>query len=157
MIIRTGVRGALPAWLLLVFSLPASAGIDTAVESAIAPLAAALSSVVFYRLPLFGYEVPWIVLWLAVAASFFTLYLGFINIRGFGLALRLVRGDYHDPAAPGEISHFQAVATAVSGTAALNAPTCENRSVCSKAKLSACCPPIERPAKALPERSFFTE
>ena len=116
MIIRTGVRGALPAWLLLVFSLPASAGIDTAVESAIAPLAAALSSVVFYRLPLFGYEVPWIVLWLAVAASFFTLYLGFINIRGFGLALRLVRGDYHDPAAPGEISHFQAVATAVSGT-----------------------------------------
>ena len=116
MIIRTGVRGALPAWLLLVFSLPASAGIDTAVESAIAPLAAALSSVVFYRLPLFGYEVPWIVLWLAVAASFFTLYLGFINIRGFALALRLVRGDYHDPAAPGEISHFQAVATAVSGT-----------------------------------------
>ena len=116
MIIRTGVRGALPAWLLLVFSLPASAGIDTAVESAIAPLAAALSSVVFYRLPLFGYDVPWIVLWLAVAASFFTLYLGFINIRGFGLALRLVRGDYHDPAAPGEISHFQAVATAVSGT-----------------------------------------
>ena len=42
--------------------------------------------------------------------------MGFINIRGFGLALRLVRGDYHNPKASGEISHFQAVATAISGT-----------------------------------------
>ena len=113
---RAGRTSVLAALGLICVSLPAAAGIDTAVESAIAPLAAALSSIVFYRLPLFGYEVPWIVLWLAVAASFFTLYLGFINLRGFALAFRLVRGDYHDPAAPGEISHFQAVATAVSGT-----------------------------------------
>ena len=55
-------------------------------------------------------------LWLAVAALFFTFYLGFINIRGFGLALRHVRGHFHNPAANGEISHFQAVATAISGT-----------------------------------------
>ncbi|MEQ8803352.1 MAG: alanine/glycine:cation symporter family protein, partial [Haliea sp.] len=40
----------------------------------------------------------------------------FINIRGFGLALRHVRGHFHNPKARGEISHFQAVATAVSGT-----------------------------------------
>ena len=93
-----------------------AASLDQMVESFVAPLSAALSAVVFYRLPLFGYEIPWIVLWLAVAASFFTLYMGFINIRGFGLALRLVRGDFHDPTAPGEISHFRAVATAVSGT-----------------------------------------
>ena len=99
---------------LLLSSHANAAGIDELVESAMAPLAAALSSFVFYRLPLFGYEIPWIVLWLAVAATFFTLYMGFINIRGFGLALRLVRGDYHDPDAPGEISHFRAVATAVS-------------------------------------------
>jgi alanine or glycine:cation symporter, AGCS family len=109
------------SWLCLLcmaaMSASASAvGIDEAVESAVRPLTAALSSVVFYKLSLFGYEIPWIVLWLAVAATFFTLYLGFINIRGFGLALRLVRGDYHDPEAPGEISHFKAVATAVSGT-----------------------------------------
>ncbi|QFU77964.1 alanine:cation symporter family protein [Halioglobus maricola] len=100
----------------MVISAPAAASIDTAVESMLAPVAAALSAFVFAKLPIFGYEIPWIVLWLAVAASFFTLYLGFINIRGFALALRLVRGDYHDPKAPGEISHFQAVATAVSGT-----------------------------------------
>ena len=101
---------------LLLTSGPAMASIDTTVEAIVAPVAGALSAFVFYRLPLFGYQIPWIVLWLTIAASFFTLYLGFINIRGFALAVRLVRGDYHDPKAPGEISHFQAVATAVSGT-----------------------------------------
>ncbi len=102
--------------LLLLCSNPVAAGLDQAVESFMAPITASLSAFVFYKLSLFGYQIPWIVLWLAVAASFFTLYLGFINIRGFALAFRLVRGDYHDVSAPGEISHFKAVATAVSGT-----------------------------------------
>ncbi len=113
------ISGWRPTSLLvafLVFSHSANASIDQAVEAFMAPFSAALSAFVFYKLPLFGYDVPWIVLWLAIAASFFTLYLGFINVRGFGLALRLVRGDFHDPKAPGEISHFKAVATAVSGT-----------------------------------------
>ena len=94
----------------------AAASLDAAVESAVRPFAAGLSSFVFHPITLFGHDVPWIVLWLAVAATFFTLYLGFVNLRGFPLALRLVRGDFHDPSAPGEISHFQAVATAISGT-----------------------------------------
>ncbi len=114
------VRGLSNTVVLIVGALLSrsvfAGGIDETVESIVRPLAAALSSFVFYKLSLFGYEIPWIVLWLAVAATFFTLYMGFINIRGFGLALRLVRGDYHDPKAPGEISHFKAVATAVSGT-----------------------------------------
>ena len=50
------------------------------------------------------------------AATFFTFYFGFINIRGFPHALRLLRGDYADPEHHGEVSHFQALATAVSGT-----------------------------------------
>ncbi len=102
--------------LLMSYSMGAAAGIDQTVESVMQPIAAALSQFVFYKLSIFGYDVPWIVLWLAVAATFFTLYLGFINLRGFALALRLVRGDYDDPDAPGEISHFKAVATAISGT-----------------------------------------
>jgi AGCS family alanine or glycine:cation symporter len=93
-----------------------SQSIDAVVEAAIKPLADGLAAVIFYRIPIVGFDVPLIVLWLAVAASFFTLYLGFMNVRAFPLALRLVRGDYHDPEAPGEISHFRAVATAVSGT-----------------------------------------
>lgn len=93
-----------------------SQSFDARVEAAIKPFADGLSAFVFYRIPLFGTDIPWIVLWLAAAATFFTVYLGFMNIRAFPLALRLVRGDYHDPEAPGEISHFRAVATAVSGT-----------------------------------------
>ena len=42
--------------------------------------------------------------------------MGFVNLRGFGHAIRLVRGDYADPNSAGEVSHFQALATAVSGT-----------------------------------------
>jgi alanine or glycine:cation symporter, AGCS family len=89
---------------------------DQQVEALVRPLANALSSFVFFKVDIFGEPFPLIVLWLAVAALFFTLYMGFINIRGFGLAIRHVRGDFTDPAANGEISHFQAVATAVSGT-----------------------------------------
>ena len=89
---------------------------DQQVEAVVRPLANGLSAVVFYKVDLFGQAFPLIVLWLAIAAVFFTLYMGFINIRGFGLAIRHVRGHYHNPAANGEISHFQAVATAVSGT-----------------------------------------
>ncbi len=89
---------------------------DERVEALVRPLANGLSSIVFYKIDLFGHGFPLIVLWLAVAALFFTVYMGFINIRGFGLAIRHVRGHYHNPEANGEISHFQAVATAVSGT-----------------------------------------
>jgi AGCS family alanine or glycine:cation symporter len=102
---------------LWVFAGSAQAqGIDQQVEALVRPLATALSSIVFYAVPLFGHAFPLIVLWLAVAALFFTFYMGFINIRGFGLAIRHVRGHYHNPDANGEISHFQAVATAISGT-----------------------------------------
>ena len=110
-------KGLLATAALWFFSAAAQAqGFDQQVEALVRPLANALSSVVFYKVPLFGQPFPLIVLWLASAAVFFTLYLGFINIRGFGLALRHVRGLYHNPEARGEISHFQAVATAISGT-----------------------------------------
>jgi AGCS family alanine or glycine:cation symporter len=50
---------------------------------------------------------------------FFTVYLGFLNVRGFKHAIDLVRGRYSDPHDAGEVSHFQALATAVSGTVGL--------------------------------------
>ena len=87
-----------------------------AIESFLSPLAAALSKVVFFSVSLFGVDVPLVVAWLAAGALFFTVYLGFVNIRGFWLAVRHVRGDFADPNAKGEISHFRALATAVSGT-----------------------------------------
>jgi AGCS family alanine or glycine:cation symporter len=45
--------------------------------------------------------------------------MGFINIRGFKHALQLARGKYDEPDAPGRITHFQALATAVSATVGL--------------------------------------
>lgn len=64
-------------------------------------------------------EIPFIVIWLIFGAAFFTFRLGFINIRGFKHALQLVRGKYDEPNAPGRITHFQALATAVSATVGL--------------------------------------
>jgi AGCS family alanine or glycine:cation symporter len=92
------------------------AGFDAAINSAVAPVADALSGFIFYSISIFGAELPLIVVWLIAAATFFTFYFGFINIRGFAHAFRLARGDFHDPNHAGEVSHFQALATAVSGT-----------------------------------------
>jgi len=47
---------------------------------------------------------------------FFTLYLGFPQIRYFGHAWGVLRGKYAKPGDPGDTSHFQALATALSGT-----------------------------------------
>lgn len=63
--------------------------------------------------------IPFIVVWLIFAALLFTLFFRFINIRGIKHGLDLVRGKYFDPTAPGEVTHFQALATALSGTVGL--------------------------------------
>ncbi|MGB5315610.1 MAG: amino acid carrier protein [Robiginitalea sp.] len=63
--------------------------------------------------------IPFIVIWLVLGATFFTIRMGFINIRGFRHSLQLARGTYDDPEAPGQVTHFQALATAVSGTVGL--------------------------------------
>lgn len=64
-------------------------------------------------------DIPFIVIWLVLGAIFFTIRMGFINIRGFRHALDLAKGKYDDPNAPGQVTHFQALATAVSGTVGL--------------------------------------
>jgi AGCS family alanine or glycine:cation symporter len=73
----------------------------------------------FIFAPLPGTAFPWIVMWLVIAASVFTLYFGFVQFRFFGHAIGLVKGDYSDPNDAGEVSHFQALATALSGTVGL--------------------------------------
>ena len=63
--------------------------------------------------------IPFIVIWLVLGATFFTLRMGFINLRGFRHSIALAKGTYDDPDAPGQVTHFQALATAVSGTVGL--------------------------------------
>jgi len=80
------------------------------------PLADAVSGFIFFTVPVAGAELPLIVVWLICAGVFFTFYLRLVNIRGFKHAVDLVRGKHKVPGDPGEISQFQALTTAVSGT-----------------------------------------
>jgi len=90
----------------------------TGVDAILTPLVNVLVAVLFF--PIFGENgFPFIVLWLAIGALFFTFRMGFINLRGFKHAIDVVRGVYDDPNDEGEVSHFQALATAVSGTVGL--------------------------------------
>ena len=90
--------------------------IDEMIDEALRPIADAFSQFIFYEITLFGAGVPLIVLWLIGAALFFTLYFNFLNFRGMTHAFRLIRGDYSKKNATGELSHFQALTTALSGT-----------------------------------------
>ncbi|WP_424974457.1 alanine/glycine:cation symporter family protein [Dinoroseobacter sp. S124A] len=91
--------------------------IDQAVNETFAAVTGPFVSLIFAPFP--GTSFPWIVMWLVVAATIFTVYFGFIQLRGFVHSIKLVKGDYSDPDDAGEVSHFQALATALSGTVGL--------------------------------------
>jgi AGCS family alanine or glycine:cation symporter len=93
-------------------------GLDQKIDEAFAPISDFFSYYVFY--PIAGY--PFVILLLIGSAAFFTLYFGFPNIKYFFTAINVVRGKYDEvekddsASGDGEVSHFQALATAVSGT-----------------------------------------
>ena len=130
------------AFSLSFFCLPLVAqtpkkGIDERINEAFKPISDFFSEVVFFEI---GGN-PFVIYLLVGSALFFTFYFGFINIRRFPLAIKIVRGKYDDidhhesvdkpsvnvahgdvvgtikdESKEGEVSHFQALATAVSGT-----------------------------------------
>lgn len=79
----------------------------------------ALAATVFAKANLFGIEVELIVLWLAVPMVFFTAWLGFPNLRALGLAFRDLHETRHEKTAPGQVSQWAALTTALSGTVGL--------------------------------------
>ena len=112
-------------------------GLDDKINEAFTPIANWWGGVVLHNFP--GTEIPTIIFLLVGGAMFFTLYFGFVNIRRFSTAINTVCGkydalDHHEAGDPalaiegdirdttkdesqeGEVSHFQALATAVSGT-----------------------------------------
>ncbi|MGW1678848.1 alanine/glycine:cation symporter family protein [Saccharopolyspora sp. NPDC002376] len=97
----------------------ALSGIENAINTVFNPISEGFSNIVFGEVTVFGVTFPWIVAWLVIAAVVFTLVFGFVQIRSFKLAIDLVRGKYSEKDAPGEITHFQALASAVSGTVGL--------------------------------------
>lgn len=64
-------------------------------------------------------NIPFIVVWLVFGAVFFTIKMRFINFRGIPLSIKLLRGHFTNPDDKGEVSHFQALTTALSGTVGL--------------------------------------
>ena len=89
-------------------------GIDAAIDAWVRPAADALASVVFFAPEIGGIHAPLVVLWLVAGSVYFTLRFRFINVRGFAHAIRLVMQPSVSGA--GEVSHFHALSTAVSGT-----------------------------------------
>lgn len=76
----------------------------------------ALASVMFYPV---GGVVPLAVLWLVLGSIFFTVRMGFINVRAFRHAILVTAGRYDNPEDAGEVSHFQALVSALSATVGL--------------------------------------
>lgn len=124
----------------------AAGGIDERINDAVMPAAVWWENFILSTVPLGEYDVPFVVILLVVGATFFTIYFGFPSITKFGLAINTVRGKYddiegedghgveksdvnivdgdlpdtiRDESQEGEVSHFQALATAVSGTVGL--------------------------------------
>ncbi len=89
--------------------------IATGLQGAAETLAAWMSAVLFYNIGGF----PFIVLWLAVAAVFFTIYLRGVNFQLFGHALRVATGRFDRSGEPGEVRPIQALCSALAATVGL--------------------------------------
>lgn len=121
-------------------------GLDEIVNDAFMPVAEGWEGFILTSVPIAGLNVPIVVILLVVGATFFTLYFKVPSITKFPTAINTVRGRYvdiekhgvdklydndealaeediqdtiRDESAHGEVSHFQALATAVSGTVGL--------------------------------------
>ena len=93
--------------------------VDDAINSWFEPIATWFGSVIFFPITIGSISFPFVVLWLIFAAGVFTVYFGFIQARGAKLSLEIIRGKYTSKSDPGEVTHFQALASALSGTVGL--------------------------------------
>ncbi|MDO5627722.1 MAG: alanine/glycine:cation symporter family protein [Mobilicoccus sp.] len=93
--------------------------VEDAINNVFQPLTDWASTIIFFRVPLPGFEVPFVVLWLIFWSVAITIYLGFIQVRGLKTAAEVIRGRYSHKDDPGEITHFQALSSALSGTVGL--------------------------------------
>ena len=113
------------AALMLAFAAPVLAQdadqswIQTAIanlDSAFGSIVSAMASVLFAKL---GMGVPLIIWVLVLGGIYYSFYFGWLSLRGFRHSIDVIRGRYDDPNDPGEISHFQALTSALSATIGL--------------------------------------
>lgn len=92
--------------------------LDDRINEVMGPITEKITSVIFFQVDVFGFTIPFVLIWLSLGALLFTFYFGFINLTGFKHAVDVVRGKFDDPNSKeaGEVSHFQALTAALSGT-----------------------------------------
>ncbi|MGJ9411866.1 alanine/glycine:cation symporter family protein [Aeromicrobium sp. CF4.19] len=94
-------------------------GLESGIDRFFAPVADFVSGIIFYELTIGGVAFPLIVFWLVIGALIFTVAFRAPQTWGVGHAIELVRGRFDRPDDPGEVTHFQALASALSGTVGL--------------------------------------
>lgn len=98
---------------------------DEWVNENVGPYLDEVTGKVFYGVPVAtdangkAVELPLVVVWLGLAAVIITVYFKFLNLRSWKLAARTIAGKYSHKDDPGEITHFQALCAALSGTVGL--------------------------------------
>ena len=97
----------------------ASPSLADQINNALTPVADRVSSIIFYSVEVFGVSLPLVVIWLMAAGVVLTLANRFVNVRGFFHGWHLVLNPQSHVDSPGEISHFQALSAALSGTVGL--------------------------------------
>ena len=88
--------------------------LDEKIDSVFAPFSDFFSNIVFTPIKLAGVDVPALIILLIVASVIFSLYLGGINIWGFGWAMRQIIKNEKSDENSGEVSPLQALSTALS-------------------------------------------
>ena len=91
--------------------------VDAFMDKHIAPISDAVANLIFFPISICGSKVPIIIFWILIAGIFFTIYFKGVAIWGFKHAIDSVAKPaekHHDGC--GEVSSFQALATALSGT-----------------------------------------
>ncbi len=86
------------------------------VENYVGKITDAIAAFIFTPISIFGAQVPIIILWILFAGIFFTFYLRGIPIWGFKHSLKVISEAKKDNGGDGEVSAFQALSTALSGT-----------------------------------------
>ncbi|MEM9251855.1 MAG: alanine/glycine:cation symporter family protein [Planctomycetota bacterium] len=98
-----------------------TAGLREAFNSVLNAINGVIFAILFFDVS-FGAApraMPFIVVWLAIGAVFFTVFHGFKTVRGFGHSVRVVTGHYHDEDDHGDIHPFRALTSALSATVGL--------------------------------------
>ncbi len=93
--------------------------VDASINSFFEPITAAFSAIVFFPITVGDLSFPAVVAWLIIAGIVFTIYFGFIQFRGLRVGAQVVRGKFSSKDDPGEVPHFQALTSALSGTVGL--------------------------------------